>query len=1120
VTRSSDDRNPVERLAEEFLERHRRGEHPPLSEYVERHPEWALEIRELFPALVMMEQLKPAAADVTGSFVGDRPDVSPRVPERLADFRILREVGRGGMGIVFEAEQESLGRHVALKVLPSHALLNPRHLQRFLREARSAARLHHTNIVPVFGVGQSDGLHYYVMQFIAGSPLNEVIEELRRLRAGAAGDAAADAEASPNAGAGLERTRSLRNVTRGLLTGHFRATSATQANDSLTNGDADPQTGRHSPASAHPAAALVRSGSSILSGAGRGFAKAVAQVGLQVAQALEYAHGQGVLHRDIKPSNLLLDVQGTVWVTDFGLAKAMTDSENLTNEGDVLGTLRYMAPERFRGRSDARSDVYALGITLYELLTLRPGFEQEDRDRLILQVTTEVPARPRSLNAEIPRDLETIVLKAIEYDPDRRYQDAEALAGDLERFLADRPIRARPVGGLERTWKWAQRKPAIASLLGALALALVAGFAGVTWQWREAVAAQKRAQANALRARNNFERALETVHTFCTEVSEEQLLDEPGMQPLRRRLLGLARRYFQKFQSEQGENPDPRLMRELGLTFLRSGIIAGDLGDGAGAYIEILRAKDILEELRRVEEARPGTPKDLTLRVQLAQCLIALAHTDRLNDYTQPSLHSGRIVTNTRDAIRSATSVTEQLVQADPTNLEYLRLLGLSYDAGGMKLARAMRYTDAERVLKDSVQALERVCRAAPEDVEALRGLAVANADLAALYNAMGRHAEWVQALERASRIFEGLGRRAPRSRRNRLERAETLVELGAANIDFGRLQRAAVLLEAADGMLSQLVQEDHEAITSRFWLTVVKQAIGRLALARGQRVADRLLEESIAVAEKAPRESRAPRDLLARAWSFLWLAQAKLETGQREAIPPLLSRLDVPLGVLKEKLLSGDVGYQSIEGVARIEALLEGLRGFSGAATLADRIAVQRRDFAARERLAEGRPGNTAFRLEAARSGVLLAELLSNDGQLEEAKSCCRRVLPVLEDLASAERENLRTRQLLARGWEALGRAHARSGQVNDAREPAKRAVALAEKLARDDSAYSYDLACALCLRGSISRSDADMAAALAALGRATAAGFDNEYQLRTDSRLDSLRVHPGFPVRIGMAR
>ena len=205
---SSDDRNPVERLAEEFLERRRRGEHPPLTEYVDHHPEWAEEIRELFPALVMMEGLKPALGEVTGLLRRRRPGRAGPRPERLGDFRILREVGRGGMGIVYEAEQESLGRHVALKVLPSTRCSTPASSNGSCARPRSAARLHHTNIVPVFGVGEHDGLHYYVMQFIAGSGLHEIIDELRRLKA-----------PRPAAGSDGTRTSRCRRISSGSLAG-------------------------------------------------------------------------------------------------------------------------------------------------------------------------------------------------------------------------------------------------------------------------------------------------------------------------------------------------------------------------------------------------------------------------------------------------------------------------------------------------------------------------------------------------------------------------------------------------------------------------------------------------------------------------------------------------------------------------------------------------------------------------------------------------------------------------------------------------------------------------------------------------------------------------------------
>ncbi len=221
------------------------------------------------------------------------------------------------------------------------------------------------------------------------------------------------------------------------------------------------------------------------------------------------------MHRDIKPSNLLLDTEGVVWITDFGLAKG--EDEGLTQSGDILGTLRYMAPERFRGEGDARADVYALGLTLYELLTLRPGFDSSDRLKLIEQIKTEEPQRPRAVDARIPRDLETIVLKAIEKDPKARYQSAEAMGEDLGRFLADEPIRARQVSAAERYWRWARRNPAIAVLGGVLTAVLVlvtigsllaAGrFARLAERERQSATAERSARRDADQARKTAETA-------------------------------------------------------------------------------------------------------------------------------------------------------------------------------------------------------------------------------------------------------------------------------------------------------------------------------------------------------------------------------------------------------------------------------------------------------------------------------------------------------------------------------------------------------------------------------------------------------------------------------------
>jgi hypothetical protein len=203
-------------------------------------------------------------------------------------------------------------------------------------------------------------------------------------------------------------------------------------------------------------------------------------LGVQVAEALEYAHHQGILHRDIKPSNLLLDTAGTVWVTDFGLAKA-EDSQELTHPGDVVGTLRYMAPERLEGRADPRSDIYSLGLTLYELLTLRPALDDGYRARLMERIRQESPPLPSRIDRRIPRDLETIVLKAIVKEPGGRYATAAALAEDLRRFLADRPIQARRTPLLERAWRWCRRNPALAGMTATVALMLaVVAFGGLT----------------------------------------------------------------------------------------------------------------------------------------------------------------------------------------------------------------------------------------------------------------------------------------------------------------------------------------------------------------------------------------------------------------------------------------------------------------------------------------------------------------------------------------------------------------------------------------------------------------------------------------------------------------
>jgi hypothetical protein len=230
---------------------------------------------------------------------------------------------------------------------------------------------------------------------------------------------------------------------------------------------------------------------STLSESGGPYWQSVARVAMQVADALTHAANQGVLHRDIKPSNLLLDDTGNVWVTDFGLAKAASDSDDLTHTGDIIGTLRYIAPERFNGRGDLRSDVYSLGLTMYEMLVLRPAFDEGDRTKLVKEVMHGEPVPPRKLNPSVPRDLETVVLKAIARDPAHRYQTPAEMAEDLKRFVEDRPVRARRISTAEQFWRWCRRNPLPASLLAGIVLVFLAGFVGVFWQLRQTEAARE-----------------------------------------------------------------------------------------------------------------------------------------------------------------------------------------------------------------------------------------------------------------------------------------------------------------------------------------------------------------------------------------------------------------------------------------------------------------------------------------------------------------------------------------------------------------------------------------------------------------------------------------------------
>ncbi len=405
--------DPLVQAVDEFLLAVDSGDPVDVEAFVERYPAIAVPLRECLEALEFVAGVAPQTRECMGGSRDGRDCLIPL--QAVGDFRIIREVGRGGMGIVYEAEQLSIGRKVALKVLPFAAFLDLKSLSRFKHEAQAAGSLKHPNIIGVHAVGIERGIHYYAMELVEGSNLSRVIAARRA---------------------------------------HHPEQHPGVSHDDTT-----------------PLAKLSTKAS--LSSAQ--FFRHVARLGVQAADALEHAHRHGIVHRDIKPSNLMIDVNGHLWVMDFGLALIESDASHLTMTGDLLGTLRYMSPEQAHGDRrilDHRTDIYALGATLYELLTGRPAFDGDNRAKLLRDIAEREPASLRQVNSRIPVDLETIVLTAMRKEPSGRYATSGELSADLQRYLDNEPILARRLSLPARATRWCRGNQVVASLLFCLSLAI------------------------------------------------------------------------------------------------------------------------------------------------------------------------------------------------------------------------------------------------------------------------------------------------------------------------------------------------------------------------------------------------------------------------------------------------------------------------------------------------------------------------------------------------------------------------------------------------------------------------------------------------------------------------
>lgn len=591
-----DSEDEVVLAVKRYMELLDQGEAPSIDNFLKQYPKVAKQLRLALEGLAMVHG---GASGSMGSNIASNTSqtqghaASPQYEREIlgkpiGDFQIVAELGRGGMGVVYDAIQLSLNRRVALKVLPFASGLDKVRLQRFRNEAHAAAGLHHTNIVPVYAVGSERGVHYYAMQLIEGHTLAELIERMRSARAIELDQEAQKSGSSDGNRSSAKFSVSSRGANAVLkqLDETFRAASST----------------------------MIRSNSS-----GSRYLESAVEMIVQAAQALQHAHQYGVIHRDIKPGNLLIDQAGKVWVTDFGLAQIQHADNQLTRSGDHVGTLRYMSPEQASGDRDVmdhRSDIYSLGVTLYELLTLEPAVRGENYREMLNHVAEQEPLPPRHWNPAIPQDLDTIVRKAIAKEPSQRYSSAQALADDLQRWLDNKPIAAKPPTLLQRAAKWRKRNSLLVNIAGLAMVLVTIGLLITTLivfrEQRETKLALEREIEQRNAAEKSFQQARAAVDTF-SELSESELAFRPEVQTLRKKFLETSLEFYRSFLLQRTD--DAAVSQELKNVSRKVESILAQL-----KLLQDAALFSLLEDQR--------VQIDLRLETELAQTLI-----QRIRDY-------------------------------------------------------------------------------------------------------------------------------------------------------------------------------------------------------------------------------------------------------------------------------------------------------------------------------------------------------------------------------------------------------------------------------------------------------------------------------------------------------